>query len=324
MAKQYDPLGYGISIRRTPFKSLPSLLSFPLKNNSIIPFQLIFPDNAKMNREKLLATLCLLLAGTTVTALVKINRLHLANQVLQTQLSPPAEAPAASPAPALPALEPAPAAPAVSPAVVSDTVAALETQLATLRQQLAERDQRLAASWNSGNTNRSFRGDRRMREAELAALKESDPAKYQEIQQQRADFRDRVKTAASDQVSFLESVDVSRWSAEQQENHAKLLATIASFTEAMTRETAPAEGGEESRHQLFERMHEAGQLMETEQSLLLYDTAQQLGFDDKGSREFVDYIETIHKATSPRGFFPGGPGRGGPRSGTTTASQPPQ
>jgi hypothetical protein len=298
-------------------------------NNSIIPFQVKIPDTGKMNREKILAALCLLLAGTSVTALINNNHLHLANQALQSQLSRPSEANPSRPTPALPAIEappakPAAAAPAPSPAIVSDTVAALETELATLRQQLAERDQRLAAAWNPGNTNRSFRGDRRMREEELAALKESDPAKYQEIQQQRADFRDRVKSAASDQVSFLESVDISRWSAEQQENHTRLLATIASFTEAMTRETAPAEGGEESRHQMFERMHEAGQLMETEQSLLLYDTAQQLGFDDKGSREFVDYIETIHKATSPRGFFPGGPGRGGPRSGTTTASQPPQ
>jgi hypothetical protein len=264
---------------------------------------------------KILLFLVIVLAATTGPALLKLGRLKAAQARLESRLT--AERLAAlqkTPAPPPPApASPTHPAPGASdrPATIAK-LASLEAEVAELRRQAAEREAvpiAVASLVTSNRDDGRGRG-RRFSDEDLAALKEADPARYEEIEKQRAEFRDRIKSAATDQVNFLESVDISRWSAEHQENHARLLANIAAFTEAMTQRTPSAEG-EDGRRAMFERMRETGELMETEQSLLLYDTAQQMGFDEKGSKQFVEYIQTIQKATSPRGFFPGFGGHGG-------------
>lgn len=272
-------------------------------------------DHSAMNREKIILIVCVVLAGTTATAWLQNVRLRKANEALQNRV---VRAPVSVAAPPLsiPPAKPIPA--AVAKAVEADDKAELEAlsvEVEELRLRLAERDRKLAevaerAATNRNNEGRFFRGgEGRLREAELAELKEKDPERFQEIEKQRTEFRERIKTAAGDQVSFLESVDVTRWPADQQENHARLLELAASFA-ASLEQSPDAAGDEVSRRQMFEKMREAGELMEAERTMLLNDTARQMGFDEKGSKEFVEYIQAIQKATSPRGFFPGrGPAR---------------
>ena len=272
-----------------------------------------------MSKYHILLGACLLLAATTVTALVKLNRLQAANLSLKSQIAEQEQARARArqaippPAPARQA-EPVRPPPAVAAPGNDAKLAALEAEVETLRREAAERDAQTASVGQPAATNRTGGRDggwgrgRRLRDEELAELKKTDPVRFEEIEKQRTEFRERIKSAANDQVSFLESVDTSRWTADQQEIHAKLLANIAAFTDAMTAGAPPPEGGETSRREMFDRMREAGGLMEAEKNMLLYDTAQQMGFDDKGSQEFVEYIQAIDRATSGRGFFSGGRG----------------
>ncbi len=269
-----------------------------------------------MDREKIILGVCVILAATTVTAWVQNHWLQQENNSLRKL--------AIQSKPAIITMTSAPVvAPVVKPVDVVKTGTAsdeaeqkaLRDQIEDLQKQVAERDQRLAGYSDRVNTNRDegrFRGGegRMLREAELAELKEKDPERFQEIEKQRAEFRDRIKTAAGDQVSFLESVDISQWPADQQANHVRLLELAASFAAALEQGPEAMMAADEiSRRQMFEKMHEAADLMEAERTMLLSDTARQMGFDEKGSKEFVDYIQTIQKVTSPRGFFPG---RGGP------------
>jgi hypothetical protein len=285
-----------------------------------------------MNKDKVLLVLVLVLAASTVAALIVISRMHSARQQLQAQLTAQTRALAqarldmAPPPPPPPALPARPAPVSVDRPETAAKLAALEAEVTELRRQAGERAARDVPVARPAETNRDDRGrGRRFREEDMAELQKTDPARFAEIEKQRAEFRDRIKTAAADQVNFLTSVDVSRWSAEQQENHARLLANIAAFTDAMTQRNQPAATDGRS---MWDKIRETGELMETEQNLLLYDAAQQMGFDEKGSKEFVDYIQTIQKATSPRGFFPGfgHGGRGGGNGGgdNTPAQEQPQ
>ena len=60
---------------------------------------------------------------------------------------------------------------------------------------------------------------------------------------------------------------------------------------------------ERTRHVML--VGRGAEMFAAEQDILLYDAAQQMGFDEDGSWEFVDYIQIIYTVTSPRGLFRG-------------------
>lgn len=265
-----------------------------------------------------LAALCVALAAVSVGAFLKISRLTGENGRLLRE----AALKAAAPAPAAPAaVEPKTETPPDRTADFLNQISALEAEVKSLRRQLDDKEkQPLAAA----DTNRN-EGRERGRRWDLAAIREADPERAKEIERQRDEFRGRIQETVNDQVAFLQSVDTARWPADMQANHAKLLETIAFFNDLMTKgPEAAGAGGEDRRGQIFTRMREAGELMEKEREMLLADTALSMGLDEKESRDFVNYMQAIDKATSPRGYIPGFGGRGGgrPRGGEAAPGTP--
>lgn len=266
-----------------------------------------------MNRERIILTICVLLAVVTATALVRNHRLQQGKQDLQDKLTKLQHTALSSVSIPAEPVEPTNAtALVVSSEMSAEDRKALESyrsEIQELQLQLTERDLRiteLAEQVKNFEEEREARGRRRRRrQEEMAKLKEEDPERYKEIEKQRAEFRERLKTNAGDQYAFLEAVDVSKWPVEWQENHAKLLETVAIINEVINK---AAEGGSDERNtrrQMFTQLRESREMFTAEQDMLLYDTARQMGFDEDGSWEFVDYIQTIHNVTSPRGLFRG-------------------
>jgi hypothetical protein len=301
------------------------------------------------HREKTILLLCLLLLAVTATALVNNGRLRRRQGQLELELArqrlltaEAAKAAASRPPPA-----PMPAARSLARTVrstpaASDNDAELEayrTENQTLRAQLNEQNAPLAtgSQTNLPPGNRMDRGRRgRWQEEEMENLKKTDPKRYQEIETQRTAFRERIKSDTQDKQSFLSSIDVSRWPADMQENHARIVALYDKMAEAIAQSGEGGSVDREAQRQLFTQWRETGELLNSEQDMLLRDTAQQLGFSGGDADQFVDYIKTIHNVTSPRGFFPGRgmgpPGRGGepgagpvtpqPETGSQPARQP--
>lgn len=268
------------------------------------------------NREKTILLLCILLAATTATALVNNSRLHRRQSRLEAELTRQRSA-AGKAAENRPQPVPRPSfqspARTVRPAPPSSgrdaELEAYRAENQILRAQLNERDPLLAGGTQTNlppERNRMDRGRRgRWREEEMENLKKTDPKRFQEIETQRAAFRERIKTDTQDKQSFLASVDVSKWPAEMQENHAKIVALYDKMADAIAQASEGGSADREGQRELFTQWRETGDLLNAEQEMLLFDTARQLGFEGGDADQFVDYIKTIQNVTSPRGFFPG-------------------
>ncbi len=217
--------------------------------------------------------------------------------------------------------------PSPDPALTREARLQLENEIRELRRLLQDRDRQLAALQAAANAQptpeadpgREGRGRRRWEEM-VAQFRENNPERAAEFDALRANFREQVKTAVNDQVAFLEEVDVTAWEPEDQEIHRKLIDNIRELSNAFLGDTPPNFANAEARQNLFARMRETGELLEQERALLLRDTARQMGYDEAGADEFVQYIETINRVTSPRGFLPrmGGFGNGGRREREAT------
>jgi hypothetical protein len=161
-----------------------------------------------------------------------------------------------------------------------------------LQAKLKERDDRLTALSSRRNRRQDY----------MENLKKEDPERYEQMLKERQDFQERLAENAVDQHDFLSKVDVSSWPSELQENHAKVLETVAKITEVL-RQPSDSEESRGTRREMFRQFRDTMDMFEKERSMLLYDAAQQIGFDNEGSREFVDYVETINDVTSPRALF---------------------
>ncbi|MFC1453277.1 hypothetical protein ACFLSJ_08050, partial [Verrucomicrobiota bacterium] len=173
---------------------------------------------------------------------------------------------------------------------------------------LAQRDEQIAELKKQAAAAEEAREGRRWRRQDRAQymerLKEEDPARYEEIQKQRAEFRERLEVNAGDQYTFLSAVDVSGWPEELQDNHAKVLETVAVVYDAISRASTNGVGeASDVRRRMFRQLRDSREMFAAEREMLLYDAAQQMGFDDGESRQFVEYIQTVDNATSARGLF---------------------
>ena len=264
----------------------------------------------KAERLTLIAALLFaVLSAVSLASLLRVRRELRALEARHNALREEAAALARKPAPP----------PPVDPALTREARLQLENEIRELRRLLQERDRQLAALQAASAMppppaagEEVARDDLRRRrwEERVAQFREQNPERAAEIEALRINFREQVKTAVNDQVAFLEEVDITGWSPEDQESHRKLIALIRDLSDAFLGETPPNFADAEIRQTLFGQLREAGELLEQERTLLLRDTARRMGYDEDGAREFVEYIETINRVTSPRGFFPrmGGPG----------------
>ena len=271
-----------------------------------------------MKRERTILTICILLVVVTATALVRNHRLQQSKQDLQDKLKKlqhTALSPVSIPAESVESRA-LPLTPTNATAMVVSSKMFVEdkkvpesyrSEIQKLQLQLTERDLRiteLAEQVKNFEEEVESRARRqRLRQEEMAKLKEEDPERYKEIQDRRAEFRERLRTHAGDQYTFLEAVDISKWPVEWQENHVELLATVAMINEAINNAEEGGSDERNTRREMFTQLRESREMFAAEQDMLLYDAAQQMGFDEDGSWEFVDYIQTINNVASPRGLF---------------------
>ena len=148
----------------------------------------------------------------------------------------------------------------------------------------------------------------------LENLKKNDPARYVQMTNRWAQWRQRRLEQAQSKLDFLSSIDVSRLGPKAQEAHNELLDLIARREEIVDR--IHQEGlTEAQRHQLMEEMfstdREMRRLNNQERSNLISMAARNAGVKGKMTQELTATIKDVIEATDS-GW--GGHGRhGGPR-----------
>jgi len=160
------------------------------------------------------------------------------------------------------------------------------------------------------------RGDFR---AEMERLKTEDPARYTQITNGMAQFRQRRLERAQSKIDFLSSVDTSKMSPGARKTHEDLQDMIARREEIESK--MHMDMTEEDRHALFGEMRETDErireLNRLERENLLVQTAETLGFNGDEAKEIAETVKGIYEATdSGFGFGPPrGPGGRGGRGG---------
>ena len=201
------------------------------------------------------------------------------------------------------------------------TVKALRARIAVLEKALAEKPAPLATT----NAVAAAGENRWNPQRRLEELKEKDPARYTQITNRMAQWRQRQFERAQSKLDFLASVDTSRMSAGARKVHSDLQAAIVSQEELEQRLQDPNLTPDE-RKALFMEMHESrgrlADLSRRERNNLLGETARELGFSGEDAKTITATIRDVIEATDAgwgghghHGRGRGPRGEGGPPSG---------
>lgn len=134
-----------------------------------------------------------------------------------------------------------------------------------------------------------------------------------------AGFRARLAARAKGRIDFLSSVDVSKMSAGDRENHEKYLDLMKRREELM----AKSKGGlpdMETMQQMMEIQMQMGPAAKKERAVLVGEVARELGYQGEDAAVVQDTIGSIYDCTSGGGLMGGieeaietmGPAMGGP------------
>lgn len=154
--------------------------------------------------------------------------------------------------------------------------------------------------------------------AEMERLKTEDPARYAQITNGMAQFRQRRLERAQSKIDFLSSVDTSNMSPGARKTHEDLQDMIARREEIESKMHGIMDMSEDDRRALFGEMRETDErireLNRLERENLLVQTAETLGFVGEDAKEIAETVKGIYEATDS-GWGWGGPGGGGRRGG---------
>ena len=203
------------------------------------------------------------------------------------------------------------------------SVAALRRRVRELEQRLADTAASAIALTNgiSADTARPDRGfgppgpgDWRAR---MEDMRTSDPERYAQMTNRMAQWRSRRLANTQDRLDFFASLDTSAMTERQRENHEKLQSLLARREELMqTMDFGNTEVSDADRAKARQEMHDMFQQIHTlenaERDMLLQQAARNLGCRGAQTRELVDTIKTIYRATHS---FGGGHGQRGPPPG---------
>ena len=194
----------------------------------------------------------------------------------------------------------------------------LQSDLAAARLALAEREKAAArpAAPPAIFTNASRRA---AFEERMAQLKRDDPARYEEMQKQREEFRQRIQAQADERSEFLKKVDTVDMTDAQLANHQKLLDAVEQARAMMAQIASMSpEQVAAARQQMGQMIGEVSDLYQQERVYLLEQTGRAMGYSEAEAGQFSAYIQQIYDQTAmPRGLGFGGFGRGGPNAFAT-------
>jgi len=149
-------------------------------------------------------------------------------------------------------------------------------------------------------------------------LKKTDPARFAQMTNRFAQWRQRRAERARNTIDFLSSVDTSNMSAGAKKTHDELQDLIAK-REELEEQMHQEDLTEDQRHRLMEQMRETDRavrkLKGEERTNLIEETARNLGFEGDAVKEISATLQEVIEATdSGRGGF-GPPPGGGPGGG---------
>lgn len=131
----------------------------------------------------------------------------------------------------------------------------------------------------------------------MERMQRENPERYAEVQQRREDRLRRMDELHDNRRTFLESVDVSRMTEEQRENHQRLLDAMSKAAEFQRKITVGdwSQLSEEERMEGFNTVRNLDELYREERRYIIEETGRSYGED--GAR-FADYIENVLDNTS--------------------------
>ena len=152
-------------------------------------------------------------------------------------------------------------------------------------------------------------------------MRMNDPERYTQMTNRFASWRASHIQRVQDRLNLLASMDTSRMSPKQRENHLRYQELVARQTELgdQLRPGGAELSGDERRqmHQQLQQIsHELNRLGDVERNTLLQQTALSFGLKGKNASEAVETIKAVYQATESGWGGPGGGrGPGGPGGG---------
>ncbi len=201
---------------------------------------------------------------------------------------------------------------------LEETLAEREAQLAALQEepQPAE-DWQPMATPTTATAAESERPERERpeRRDRMAELRENDPERYEQMMEQRAAFRQRVQDGFARQTAHFLYRDRDHMSAEEQQTYDYMLGLLGETWQLADR-AQDAELSREERREMSQRLmqntRELRPLLAEQRDREFHQMALQLGYDNTGAVEFVDYINEMIDMTTLSGPWMGRRGRRGP------------
>ncbi len=155
----------------------------------------------------------------------------------------------------------------------------------------------------------------------MERLRQEDPERYAEVQRRREQFHQQMMQARENRDNFLNDVDLSLMTPEQQEVHLAYTEALARQNELAELMRAKFESGEpfteEERAAMFENRDTVRQLQRQERTALLNAVGTSMGFTAEESEDFAALIEEVYSATQGNGM------RRPPRGGNDMPPPPP-
>ena len=208
------------------------------------------------------------------------------------------------------------------------TIAALRKEVAALKKALVERNAKAAEMPAKDATAEKVASQPQNRPPNprewLENLKRTDPARYTQMTNRFAQWRQRRAVEARSKIDFLSSIDTSRMSAAARKTHGRLQELIAQREEIEARLHQSEQISDEQRDALMKEMRQTNddirRLNGEERDNLLAEVSRNLGFEGDEANDFAATIQEVIEATD-NGWGgrhrhhggPGGPrGQGGP------------
>lgn len=191
-------------------------------------------------------------------------------------------------------------------------LAALRHRVAELEAQLGEAQAAQEEAVSNAVADAKRERGPRWGASRLEEMKKTDPAQYRQVTNWLARLRREGRARAEAQLDFLSSVDTSRMSASARTTHARYQELIAQREELSER--LHAEGlSDDERKAIWAELrgtHQAMRMLgESERTMLVEETARNLGFAGEDVKAISETMRDIVEATEPFHFH--GRGRGG-------------
>jgi hypothetical protein len=147
----------------------------------------------------------------------------------------------------------------------------------------------------------------------LERLREEDPERYEEVVQRRAEMRQRINESFARKAAHFLYRDTEAMTPEEQVAHADMLSLLEStwaLAEQVQDDSLPWEERRTMRRELMEQVAVLQPMLEVARNQELYQMGVQLGYDEEGAVQFVEYINDMNEVTTFQGFWMGrGAGR---------------